>query len=669
MNRVPLLLLAALTVALSAAVPSGSASADAPASRTTEPTPRWTAATLDAARRIPLQEGGRVMPLDTFAQFTLIALNHRRTCERPDKSQVVAIEWLLDVVFRPEHARTHRCFSIETYEVLDAIHVPHEGRKKRDRYSYRDLFAGDASASRAELESVVKSLKGIDSKKLSAVEAGIVDLAHDVSTFESLARVAEFARVSVDVPDHDAIRGLFEGRASVPVVDVLARAPSIARFAGPADPHAPAAASADAEAAKAAADLRESADAALRGAARLAIVPPLAPAAEAPEWFSVGHVAFARLLGDGVLPEYGRVLDAFVAMATQASDAKAFERAAIDFRDATSSLAERRGEYEKIGLEVALYRLDPFDRAVWFYLMAFLALAASWIAIGASSFKTAKTLTWAAGGLLFAALGLQVAGIVIRCVLRERPPISTLYETALFISAMGVIVSLVTEAITRRGIALALAPVVGGLTLFIANRFEVLKGEDTMPVLQAVLDTNFWLWLHVTCINIGYMGGLLAVLVAHVHVIGRAVGLGSDDFYRSVSRMNYGMLGFALVFCVVGTILGGIWANDSWGRFWGWDPKENGALLICLSQLAILHARMGGILKPFGVAMATIVQGCVVAFSWWGVNLLGIGLHAYGFTGGILTGLMTFYAVEALVLGVGFTTSLLGRAYGKSSPA
>ena len=104
--------------------------------------------------------------------------------------------------------------------------------------------------------------------------------------------------------------------------------------------------------------------------------------------------------------------------------------------------------------------------------------------------------------------------------------------------------------------------------------------------------------------------------------------------------MTYGVLCFALLFSVVGTILGGIWANESWGRFWGWDPKENGALLICLSQLAILHARMGGFLKPFGVAMAAIVAGCVVAFSWWGVNLLGVGLHSYGFTGGILTALL-----------------------------
>jgi hypothetical protein len=151
-------------------------------------------------------------------------------------------------------------------------------------------------------------------------------------------------------------------------------------------------------------------------------------------------------------------------------------------------------------------------------------------------------------------------------------------------------------------------------------------------------------------------------------VAGRAVGLRRDDpgFYEHLSGTTYGMLGFALLFCVVGTILGGIWANESWGRFWGWDPKENGALMICLALLAVLHARQGALLGPFGVAVATVLCGCVVAFSWWGVNLLGIGLHAYGFTGGVLHGLVVFYAVEAAVLAAAAATWLTGRA---SAPA
>jgi hypothetical protein len=117
--------------------------------------------------------------------------------------------------------------------------------------------------------------------------------------------------------------------------------------------------------------------------------------------------------------------------------------------------------------------------------------------------------------------------------------------------------------------------------------------------------------------------------------------------------MIYGTICFGLLFSVVGTILGGIWANYSWGRFWGWDPKENGALLICLAEIAILHGRMAGWLRYHGMALASLGLGIVVAFSWWHVNQLGVGLHAYGFTEGILTALTWFYVSQLGVFVVG----------------
>jgi ABC-type transport system involved in cytochrome c biogenesis permease subunit len=211
-----------------------------------------------------------------------------------------------------------------------------------------------------------------------------------------------------------------------------------------------------------------------------------------------------------------------------------------------------------------------------------------------------------------------------------------------------VIAALVIEWINKRRIGIAAAVMLGALGLFLAGKFEEIDGSDTMPQLLAVLDTNFWLATHVTCITIGYAAGLLAAAIAHVYVIGKAFQLKKSDpeFYRAVGRMVYGALAFSLIFSVVGTILGGVWANDSWGRFWGWDPKENGALMIVLSQLAMIHARMGGYIKTFGFAMATILGAIVIGFSWWGVNLMGVGLHAYGFTAGLQEALNIFYMVE-----------------------
>jgi len=238
-------------------------------------------------------------------------------------------------------------------------------------------------------------------------------------------------------------------------------------------------------------------------------------------------------------------------------------------------------------------------------------------------------------------------------MIRGRPPVSTLYETILFITSIAVISSLLIERMNRQRIALALAAVLGTGGMFLAFRYEAMEAVDTMPSLVAVLDTNFWLSTHVTTVTMGYSAGLLASAFAHIWVLGKLFGLkrGESRFYSSLSRMTYGVICFGLLFSTVGTILGGIWANESWGRFWGWDPKENGALMIVLWDLFILHARMGGYIRDTGLAMAAIFGGMIVAFSWWGVNLLGIGLHSYGFTSGIMRSLLVFYILEVLMLG------------------
>jgi ABC-type transport system involved in cytochrome c biogenesis permease subunit len=124
------------------------------------------------------------------------------------------------------------------------------------------------------------------------------------------------------------------------------------------------------------------------------------------------------------------------------------------------------------------------------------------------------------------------------------------------------------------------------------------------------------------------------------------------------------MLCLTLFLSLVGTVLGGIWANYSWGRFWGWDPKENGALLIVLWTLAILHARLGGYLREWGLHLAAIFTAIVVTFSWWHVNFLGVGLHNYGFTAGKNT-IWMFYGCMTLVLMFGFMAMLLEKERAK----
>jgi ABC-type transport system involved in cytochrome c biogenesis permease subunit len=153
-----------------------------------------------------------------------------------------------------------------------------------------------------------------------------------------------------------------------------------------------------------------------------------------------------------------------------------------------------------------------------------------------------------------------------------------------------------------------------------------------MEMMRAVLDSNFWLATHVVTITIGYSGTFLAGTLAVGYTLARQFSPRFDSSStRTLVSMTYGIICFALFFSFVGTVLGGIWADQSWGRFWGWDPKENGALLIVLWNAIILHARWGGYVRERGLMAMAIFGNVITSLSWFGVNMLGVGLHSYGF--------------------------------------
>jgi ABC-type transport system involved in cytochrome c biogenesis permease subunit len=175
-----------------------------------------------------------------------------------------------------------------------------------------------------------------------------------------------------------------------------------------------------------------------------------------------------------------------------------------------------------------------------------------------------------------------------------------------------------------------------------------------MKQLQAVLDTNFWLATHVICVTLGYTSTFLSGLLAIIYVL-RGVFSSSltKEQMKDHARMVYGIVCFAMLFSFVGTILGGIWADQSWGRFWGWDPKENGAVLIVLWNALILHARWGGVVRDRGVMVLAILGNIVTAWSWFGTNMLGIGLHAYGFMQSAQFWISIFMASQVMLALIG----------------
>jgi len=215
---------------------------------------------------------------------------------------------------------------------------------------------------------------------------------------------------------------------------------------------------------------------------------------------------------------------------------------------------------------------------------------------------------------------------------------------------VGVLLGLVLDAVQRNGLGLTVGGVTGLACLMISARFA--SEGDPMGKVVAVLDSNFWLATHVVCITIGYAGCVVAGIIGHVYLL-QAIGRPADREQRdAIFRALFGVLGFGLTFSFFGTMLGGVWADQSWGRFWGWDPKENGALLIVIWCAVLFHARLGRIIGDLGMAAGSVLGVIIVVFAWLGVNLLGVGLHSYGFTSGLARALFTYTAIELLFLAV-----------------
>ena len=300
---------------------------------------------------------------------------------------------------------------------------------------------------------------------------------------------------------------------------------------------------------------------------------------------------------------------------------------------------------------------QPFYTGMVIYVLALLALFASW------AWRPAL-LQRVAFGLLVAGAVVHTAGLASRILLQGRPPVTNLYSSAVFVGWVAVILGIVLERLYRRGFATAIAAAAGFASLIVAH--HLMGDGDTMEMMRAVLDSNFWLATHVVTITIGYGSTFLAGAIAIAWVFRRHLARKVDpEADRTLSSMAYGIVCFALFFSFVGTVLGGIWADQSWGRFWGWDPKENGALLIVLWNAIILHARWAGYARERGTMAMAIFGNVITSFSWFGVNMLGVGLHSYGFMEKAFLPLAAFVGTQLVLMAF----ALLPRRFWKPRQA
>lgn len=284
----------------------------------------------------------------------------------------------------------------------------------------------------------------------------------------------------------------------------------------------------------------------------------------------------------------------------------------------------------KLHIELFFNTLSPF----FFSKLYYLAALVFFVVLHLFNRKV-----WPATCLLIAAFSFHSLGIILRVIIEGRPPVTNIYSSALFVGWGAVFGAFIFAR--RYPIMLPVASLIGLLTLSIS--YSLSLNGDTLEMMRAVLDSNFWLSLHVITITLGYSATFLAGFLS-------AYSLLFSVDTKGTSRLVYKIISLALVLSFVGTLLGGIWADQSWGRFWGWDPKENGALMIVLWNALILHLRIGGYIKGVGLLRLAVFGNIITSFSWFGVNMLGVGLHSYGFIEQAFFWLVVFDIANLLVL-------------------
>lgn len=574
------------------------------------PSPRRTFAIAEFGR-LPVLEGGRVKPLDSFARNSLLII--RGTQSLPDgKKTLPATAWLAEALFKQEAADTRPIFTIDDPDVLGLLGLE-QGRERR--FAYWQI-----QPKRDEIGRQAERADAIADTKRTRFQSAVIQLARRLDLYEQIKNTIMIAGSTDPAGELSAF------------AEALPGALRAAHGRGHADAR-------DRAAMKTLAELLERYKF-LAGSAAFKPLPPL-PGEPDDAWTSFGQ----RMLTPAPdrEPHPGLAAWALMARAYRTADPAAF-RSALDQYAAWLILA-RPADVRRADQETVFNAAQPFVSGMALYIAALLGVFAWW----ATRREAARQ---AAGGLLAAALIVHTAGLVARVWLQGRPPVTNLYSSAVFVGWVAALLGAAAERVHRRGFAAAGGALLGFCTLLIAQHLGA--SGDTMEMMRAVLDSNFWLGTHVVTVTIGYASTFLAGALGIAWVLRRQLVARPDpEATRALVSLTYGVIAFSLLFSFVGTTLGGIWADQSWGRFWGWDPKENGALLIVLWNALILHARWAGYARERGVMVMAVFGNVVTALSWFGVNMLGIGLHSYGFMDKAFYWLSAFCALQIALMTLG----------------
>jgi ABC-type transport system involved in cytochrome c biogenesis permease subunit len=567
---------------------------------------------LEEFGKIPAVEKGRLKPLDTVARVNLMVISDGKQTFKDDEGKTQpAIKWLLDAMTsggldRQAKCHKYKVFRIDNLELLGLFGL--EIRPGSYRYSFSEMLP----KLREFMVQAAKARKKGE-KQRTLIEQKCVELDEHLRLYQQM--VSQSAPLIIP-PQSDGD----EWRSYAELEDLAEREMFAAIHA---------------EAKRQGLDVTK---------------------LKHQELIEKFHPQIAQFLANRppAVKAMTEIFDTY-----RAGKVSEFNRAVADYHQQLTHVPA--DNLRKVAYEFFFSRFDAFTHCGWLYFAVFLLSAGSWLAWTEPLRRSAFWL-----GIL--TLVVHTWALLSRMYIQGRPPVTNLYSAAVFIGWGCLVLALILEWIYAN----SLGTFVAGLAGFATMRLALFLGAsgDTLEMMQAVLDTNFWLATHVTIVTSGYAATFVAGILGAIYILRGVLTPSLDkDLAKSLTQMIYGTVCFATLLSFTGTVLGGIWADQSWGRFWGWDPKENGALIIVIWNALILHARWAGMVKQRGLAVLTIVGNMVTAWSMFGTNQLGVGLHAYGFSNALAVGLRWFWISQVVLIGIGLTPLNRWRSFASGTGA
>jgi ABC-type transport system involved in cytochrome c biogenesis permease subunit len=589
--------------------------------------------------QLPVMFNGRLKPMDSLARNSLLQIREKQTLDLEpwkewyqDQKIIPASEWMANVMMNPQVADNWPVFRVDNPDLITFLKLPakdtdlHQDGK---HYSWNQILPSLSSFD-AENERIQTN---VAAASRNAYEHAVVKVHERLELYAQLKN-------TLQPPDAQNWRlELGDYLNLIPAGRIAVRAQQAGQKYDETTFN------------QFLADLQQ-----FDFMARLE--PPLIvpPQTAGGDWRSAGTVLLGAAKDETVplaIQDYAAMADAL-----KNTNVAGFNAALADYR--SSLVPDFAPALAKARAEVAFNLMQPFYNAMVIYVLAGLLAIFSW-------FNSSETLRRSAVWLVALAFFIHTTGLIYRIVLQGRPPVTNLYSSAIFIGWGAVILGSILEKFHKNGIGAVVAAGMGFITLIIAQNLAL--DGDTMEMMRAVLDTNFWLATHVVVVTLGYASTFVAGFLALIYIVRGVFTKTLDEATgKSLARMIYGIVCFATLFSFVGTVLGGIWADQSWGRFWGWDPKENGALIIVLWNALILHLRWGGMIRERGLVVCAIGGNIVTSWSWFGVNMLGIGLHSYGFTDAAFKWLMFFVTSQLGFIVLGLLPARMWKALFSAAP-